>query len=329
MLAPIPVVLVEYNREWPTSAAQYGERLLQSGAGFISVHHIGSTSIPGIVAKPIIDLMPVVSDEVALDRGRSAVEELGYVWHGACGIEGRRYCTLTDAAGARIAQLHIFAEASSHVRRHLAFRDYLRTHADVAMAYETEKRRAKALHPDNSHSYSDEKSIWIREIEHKALVWLMAMQMQIRDAIPGDAEQACDVMRRSIIELCVPDHRNDPAILNRWLANKKLEINAAWIAQPDASMLLAIEGDAVLAVGGVTDAGEITLNYVSPDARFQGVTKALLAALEARAKERGNRSCALLSIQTAYRFYLAAGYADDGAPINKVGSPGQPMAKEL
>lgn len=264
-----------------------------------------------------------------MDGCRVAVEHLGYEWHGAYGIEGRRYCTLADSAGARIAQFHIFAEASSHVRRHLAFRDYLRTHADVAMAYETEKRRAKALYPDNSHSYSDEKSIWIREIEHKALVWLMAMQMQIRDAIPGDAEQACDVMRRSIIELCVPDHRNDPAILNRWLANKKPEITAAWIAQPDASMLLAIEGDAVLAVGGVTDAGEITLNYVSPDARFHGVSKALLAALEARAKERGHRSCVLLSTQTAYRFYLAAGYADDGAPINKVGSPGQPMAKEL
>jgi GNAT superfamily N-acetyltransferase len=153
--------------------------------------------------------------------------------------------------------------------------------------------------------------------------------MRIRDAAPGDAEQACAVMRRSIIELCVADHADDPAILDRWLANKKPEITRGWIESPTGSMLLAVEGDSVLAVGGVTDAGEITLNYVSPDARFRGVSKALLRALEARAIERGCSRCTLLSTQTAYRFYLAAGYADDGPPVNKVGSPGQPMAKEF
>lgn len=151
----------------------------------------------------------------------------------------------------------------------------------------------------------------------------------IRDAVPVDAAPACDVMRRSIAELCTADHANDPAILDRWLANKTPEIVASWIVQPKASMLLAVEGDKVLAVGGVTDTGEITLNYVSPDARFQGVSKALLRALETRAAERGNKRCVLLSTQTAYRFYRAAGYENDGAPINKVGSPGQPMAKTL
>lgn len=136
-------------------------------------------------------------------------------------------------------------------------------------------------------------------------------------------------MRRSIIELCVADHRDDPIILDRWLANKQPEVTRGWIASTTGSMLVAVEGEAVLAVGGVTDAGEITLNYVSPDARFRGVSKAMLKALEARAKERGNRRCTLLSTQTAHRFYLAAGYDNDGAPINKVGSPGQPMAKAL
>jgi hypothetical protein len=62
---------------------------------------------------------------------------------------------------------------------------------------------------------------------------------------------------------------------------------------------------------------------------MRGISKAMLQALEVRAKERGARRCTLLSTQTAHRFYKAAGYADDGAPINKVGSPAQPMAKEL
>ena len=94
-------------------------------------------------------------------------------------------------------------------------------------------------------------------------------------------------MRRSITELCFADHRNDQAILKRWLSNKTPEVFASWLRQPDNSLLVAVESSSILAVGAVTDAGEITLNYVSPDARFRGVSRALLAALEVRAMELG------------------------------------------
>ena len=90
--------------------------------------------------------------------------------------------------------------------------------------------------------------------------------------------------------------------------------------EPGFSLLLAVEGDVVLAVGGVNDSGEITLNYVAPTARFRGVSSALLAALEARAAERCNTRCKLLSTETAHRFYLSRGYADDGAPQGKFGT---------
>jgi hypothetical protein len=92
--------------------------------------------------------------------------------------------------------------------------------------------------------------------------------VQIRDAVPEDASAACEVLRRSISELCGADHRNDPEILTRWLANKTPEIVGSWIIEPGNSVLLAVDDDSILAVGAVTDAGEITLNYVSPDARF-------------------------------------------------------------
>jgi GNAT superfamily N-acetyltransferase len=135
--------------------------------------------------------------------------------------------------------------------------------------------------------------------------------MQIRDAVAADAGAACEVMRRSIAELCVADHHNDPAILARWLSNKTPEIVRSWIAQPVNSLLVAIAGGSLLAVGSVTDAGEITLNYVSPDARFRGVSRAMLGALEVRAAERGNVRCRLTSTETARRFYQAAGYIED------------------
>jgi predicted GNAT family acetyltransferase len=80
----------------------------------------------------------------------------------------------------------------------------------------------------------------------------------------------------------------------------------------------------------VSDAGEITLNYVSPDARFRGVSQALVRALEDRAIERGAGHCTLLSTATARRFYQDIGYAEDGPPRSKFGDAGgYPMSKTL
>jgi GNAT superfamily N-acetyltransferase len=157
-----------------------------------------------------------------------------------------------------------------------------------------------------------------------------AAKVTIRDAAPEDAVAACQVLRESISRLCVADHHNDPAILNAWLADKTPETVAAWARQPGNSLLLAVEGDAILGVGSVTDAGEITLNYVAPDARFRGVSRGLLSALEARAIERGNTRCTLASTETAHRFYQLAGYLDEGAPTGKFGTnSGYPMSKQI
>ena len=154
--------------------------------------------------------------------------------------------------------------------------------------------------------------------------------MEIRDAVPADAPAACEVLRRSIIELCVADHHDDPAILERWLANKTPEIIASWIAQAASSMLVAVEAGVILAVGAVTDAGEVRLNYVSPDGRFRGVSRAMLRALESRAIERGNSCCTLFSTETARRFYRDAGYVETGPPHGTFGTTGSyPMSKRL
>jgi GNAT superfamily N-acetyltransferase len=155
--------------------------------------------------------------------------------------------------------------------------------------------------------------------------------MRIRDAILDDASAACEVMRRSIIELCAADHRNDPAILERWLSNKTPEIFRTWI-RPGNSILVAIDTDTdgILAVGCVTDDGEIALNYVSPDARFRGASAALLAELEQRAIERGNERCRLESTETARRFYRDRGYSEEGLADRRFGTTsGYPMSKRI
>jgi GNAT superfamily N-acetyltransferase len=154
--------------------------------------------------------------------------------------------------------------------------------------------------------------------------------MEIRAARIEDAASACQVLRRSITELCVADHHDDPTVVQRWLANKTPEIVASWIVNPGNTLLLAVEDDTILGVGSVTDAGEITLNYVSPDARFRGVSRALIGALEDRARQSGNLRCHLTSTETARGFYRSAGYSEDGPPAGKFGTTGSyPMSKAL
>lgn len=112
------------------------------------------------------------------------------------------------------------------------------------------------------------------------------------------------------------------------MSNKTPEV-FRWI-RPDNSLLVAVENDNILAVGCVTDEGEITLNYVSPDARSCGVSTALLANLESRAIELGNKVCRLESTETARRFYLARGYSEEGPAGGKFGAAsGYPMSKRI
>ena len=156
------------------------------------------------------------------------------------------------------------------------------------------------------------------------------MKLDIRDETAADAEAVTEVMRRAITELCAADHNNDPKILGSWLANKKPEIFRSWLQQKDQSYLVAVEDARIVCVGGVTDASVITLNYESPDARFRGISRAMVAALEGRARDRGNRECTLASTATARSFYRARGYIETGQPDRNFGTEsGFPMRKSL
>src|SRR5271166_1926749 len=121
-----------------------------------------------------------------------------------------------------------------------------------------------------------------------------------RAARPDEAEAACAVLRRSIEELCRADHTGDPAILGPWLANKTPAHVKAWIMANPMGFLAAVGQDGLAGVGLVSDTGEIRLNYVAPWARFRGVSKGLLRAMEHRAADAGAAACTLISTKTAH-----------------------------
>lgn len=170
------VLLAPHDPAWAEMAAAEGARLTGVlGENLITAHHIGSTAIPGIAAKPLVDLMPVVRSLDAFEARRADVEALGYLWRGAFGIEGRRYCVL-ERYGKRVFHVHFYAEGNANIARQLAFRDFLLAHPDEAQAYETIKREAAGAHPDNSMAYNDHKSAWIRACQQRAEAWTARSQ---------------------------------------------------------------------------------------------------------------------------------------------------------
>ena len=119
------------------------------GSNLVRIEHIGSTSIPGLHAKPIIDLLPLVRQIEDVDPLEASLETAGYNWYGEYGLSGRRYLNRDDEAGStRIANIHIYAINHPEADRHLAFRDYLRAHPDVVAEYAALKQRCAAQNPE-------------------------------------------------------------------------------------------------------------------------------------------------------------------------------------
>ena len=134
--------VVPHRPEWK-HAFLCEAHAIQSGLSGteIELHHIGSTSIEGILAKPIIDILGAVSDLKEIDSKSGAFEGLGYEVMGAFGIAGRRYFRKVDGLGKRTHHLHIFQTGSAHIERHLAFRDYLVEHPGKAAEYSALKAK--------------------------------------------------------------------------------------------------------------------------------------------------------------------------------------------
>jgi len=137
--------------------------------------------------------------------------------------------------------------------------------------------------------------------------------MNIREAKVDDAEGACAVLRRSIVELCHLDHHGDAELIQQWLANKTPDNVRAWITARDNHVFVACADEIIVGVAAITNSGYVSLNYVAPESRFRGVSNSLLAGLEDEARKLGAKSCRLTSTETAYAFYQSAGYIENDA----------------
>lgn len=164
------VVLESYQANW---TAQFVNEVSALYPVFwtcwSSVYHIGSTSIPGIVAKPIIDILLVVHKIEKLDGFNETVQEMGYNPMGEYGIEGRRY--YFKGFPVNTVHIHAFQPDSPEVERHILFRDYMRTHAEERDAYGQLKEKLAIEYRFDPPKYCDEKTSFITHIDQQALQW--------------------------------------------------------------------------------------------------------------------------------------------------------------
>lgn len=155
------------------------------------------------------------------------------------------------------------------------------------------------------------------------------MNVKIRKAALADADAACNVLRRSITECCVEDHRKEPEVLFNWLQNKTPENVARWFANHDNFSLVATTSGQVAGVGLLTAGGEVALCYVLPEARFKGIGKALFDAMELHAIKIQLIEIHLRSTSAAKTFYLSRGFVPSGEPEIESGVRAFPMTKQI
>ncbi|MEM1220222.1 MAG: GrpB family protein [Bacteroidota bacterium] len=164
------VQVLDYQPHWPTkfqTEALLWREIL--GQVLVDIQHIGSTSVPSLAAKPIIDILLAVSDLKTLDSYTSEIEKRGYEVMGEYHIPGRRY--FRKGGNQRSHHVHAFQIGDANLVRHLAFRDYLRAHPAVAKAYGDLKKEIIQHRIQDSISYGDAKEPFIKEHEEKASAW--------------------------------------------------------------------------------------------------------------------------------------------------------------
>ena len=164
------VVVASYDAAWEERFREIREEL-EAALGDIAlrIEHVGSTAVPGLPAKPILDIDVVIRDYGVFDAAVSALKEIGYEHRGDLGITGREAFRYDGKEHLMKHHLYVCPEDSPELRRHLAFRDYLRTHPEAAKEYGRVKMEGAALYPDDVEKYIAHKAPFIEKVYARIL----------------------------------------------------------------------------------------------------------------------------------------------------------------
>jgi len=158
------VRLEPWTKSWAEKFEVEKERWRQMlGPVCLSVDHIGSTAVKAMMAKPIVDVMVVVTSLAELDAMMPEIQRLGYQAKGEHGVPGRRYFQ-RDEHGERAYHIHAYCQGNPGITGHLRFRDILRTDRSIAHAYERLKIELAARFPADKPAYTQGKNAFIKHV---------------------------------------------------------------------------------------------------------------------------------------------------------------------
>ncbi len=158
------VVVLPYDEKWKQDFLDIKNELSQAlGDIEISIEHVGSTSVEGLAAKPIIDIDVVVTKE-RINDAILALKSIGYIHEGNLGIPGREAFAYEGKEHLQQHHLYVCPEDSLELKRHLAFRDYLRVHPEAVDEYSKIKMEAASLYPEDIDKYIEYKAPVIEKI---------------------------------------------------------------------------------------------------------------------------------------------------------------------
>jgi GrpB-like predicted nucleotidyltransferase (UPF0157 family) len=165
------VRIVDHDPEWPALADAELRRVgVAVGETAVSLEHVGSTAVPGLAAKPIIDLLVGVDAIEPRERYVASLERLGYLFAPAPDSPGRHFFALPPQR-PRTHHLHVVEAGSEHEFRHIAVRDFLRAHDDEAERYAGLKRGLVARRPRDRLAYIEGKERYVTALEARAIAW--------------------------------------------------------------------------------------------------------------------------------------------------------------
>ncbi len=167
------ITIVNYDLRWPALYEAERARLLAAVGQYITaIEHVGSTSVPGLGAKPVIDIMLGVESLADADLCIEPIVNLGYVYvpEYEDEIPNRRYFKKALADGTHTHHIHLVETTSAFWEDHLLFRDYLRAHPETAWDYERVKR-SLAPYFNNGNDYANAKTDFILSVMEKARAW--------------------------------------------------------------------------------------------------------------------------------------------------------------
>ena len=162
------VVVVPYDESWKQTFEDIKKEIAEAlGELALRIEHVGSTSVEGLSAKPIIDIDVVIKDTTCLSSVIDALGQIGYQHEGDLGIPGREAFGYDGKEHLMKHHLYVCAEDAAELKRHVKFRDYLRSHPEAVQAYSRVKEEGARLYPDDIDKYIEHKSPLIQKLYKK------------------------------------------------------------------------------------------------------------------------------------------------------------------